>query len=95
MLMMVEYFEPLSSAGGGSGPPNLYERPMFTIIGSAKEHMKELGKAYGESAKKNKSENFFFILLLPDNQLDMRVEPQVNTIISAKIEDRFQPSLTS
>merc|ERR1712238_281028 len=95
MVLMLEYFEPLSSAGGGSRPPNLYERPMLTVMGSAKDHMKALGKAYGESAKKNKTDKFFFVPLLPDNQTDMRVEPQVNTIISAEMEDRFQPSSKS
>mmetsp|Transcript_26613 Transcript_26613/g.27038 ORF Transcript_26613/g.27038 Transcript_26613/m.27038 type:complete len:196 (+) Transcript_26613:78-665(+) len=95
MVLMLEYFEPLSSAGGGSGPPNIYERPMLTVMGSAKDHMKALGQAYGESAKKNKTDNFFFVPLLPDNQIDIRVEPQVNTIISAEMEDRFQPSLKS
>merc|ERR1712238_357821 len=96
MVLMLEYLEPLSSGGGGRGSPNLYERPMLTVMGSAKDHMKALGTAYSESAKKNKTENFFFVPLLPDTHMDMRVEPQVNTIISAEMEDRLkQPSLQS
>ena len=52
MVFVLEYFERFSSAGGGSGVPTRYNKPILTVLGSAKKHMTAIGTAYGECVRK-------------------------------------------
>jgi len=66
MVFVLEYFEPFSSAGGGSALPTRYNTPILTVLGSAKKHMTAIGKAYGDCIKKNELITFciFFLFLI-------------------------------
>ena len=95
MVFVLEYFEPFSSAGGGSVLPSRYNKPILTVLGSAKKHMSAIGSAYHECAKDKRTDKFLYVPLIPDNnQTDLRLELQVNKIISEAAKDRIQPSLT-
>ena len=72
-----------------------YNKPILTVLGSAKKQMTAIGTAYGECVKKNRTDNFLYVPLIPDNNpTDLRLELQVNKIISDAAETRIQPSLT-
>ena len=52
MVFVLEYFEPFFSAGGGSALPTHYNKPILTVLGSAKKHLTAIGTAYGECVRK-------------------------------------------
>ena len=95
-VMILEYYQPASSAGGGSGPPTEYERPVLTLVSTGKKHMKVIGNVYKQIATRTPSNKYSYVPLLPDsNENDWRIEPQLNTLLDIDTNDRFQPPKTA